>query len=147
MISLLCQPSGITPCWLRGGTRIRLWRKVVTGPLELKRAEKIIGSGLEAHITLKIANSKMMECFANIDFAEVTITSSAEVMYMAPTLDMTMTGPMGTFEGVQAHIDVVAKDLANKCARCWRVLEEVVHHPDTHLCNRCTDAVQALEPE
>ena len=31
-----------------------------------------------------------------------------------------------------------------KCARCWRVLEET--RPDTHLCNRCTDAVAALEP-
>ena len=31
-----------------------------------------------------------------------------------------------------------------KCARCWRVLEEVVSRPDTHLCDRCTDALAAL---
>jgi isoleucyl-tRNA synthetase len=32
-----------------------------------------------------------------------------------------------------------AKAKGEKCARCWRVLEEV--NPVTHLCRRCTDAV------
>lgn len=35
-----------------------------------------------------------------------------------------------------------AKASGEKCARCWRVLEET--KPDTHLCDRCTDAVAAL---
>ena len=33
------------------------------------------------------------------------------------------------------------KATGDKCARCWRVLEET--RADTHLCNRCTDAVAA----
>ena len=39
----------------------------------------------------------------------------------------------------------VAATLAagEKCARCWMVLEEVKTHPQTHLCNRCTEAVAA----
>ncbi len=32
-----------------------------------------------------------------------------------------------------------------KCARCWMVLEEVASHPQTHLCNRCTDAVAVTQ--
>ena len=31
-----------------------------------------------------------------------------------------------------------------KCVRCWMVLEDVKKHPDTHLCDRCTDAVAQL---
>jgi len=43
------------------------------------------------------------------------------------------------FEGAK-----FAKAQGHKCARCWRVLEET--DPDSHLCNRCTDAIGALEP-
>jgi isoleucyl-tRNA synthetase len=34
----------------------------------------------------------------------------------------------------------------DKCARCWMVLPEVGKNPNhTDLCNRCADAVEALE--
>jgi isoleucyl-tRNA synthetase len=39
---------------------------------------------------------------------------------------------------------VVERAVGEKCARCWMVLEEVISHPKTHLCDRCTDAVAAL---
>jgi isoleucyl-tRNA synthetase len=122
---------------------IRLLRKFVTGQLELKRAEKIIGSSLEARVVLKIANPDALAALDGLDFAEIAITSTAEVTSMAPNLDMTMTGPMGTVEPLQLHVEVTEAP-GDKCARCWRVLEET--RPDTHLCNRCTDAVAALEP-
>ena len=38
-----------------------------------------------------------------------------------------------------------AKASGEKCARCWRVLEEVDAH--THLCNRCTGAVKGSAAE
>jgi isoleucyl-tRNA synthetase len=50
--------------------------------------------------------------------------------------------PSDAFTLANDDIKVVfAKAFGEKCARCWRVLEEVKAHPDTHLCNRCTDAV------
>jgi isoleucyl-tRNA synthetase len=35
----------------------------------------------------------------------------------------------------------------DKCARCWMILPEVGHNQTcSELCNRCVDAVSALEP-
>ena len=54
-------------------------RRVITGALELKRAEKIIGSSLEASIDIYIS-SMMYSKLQNIDFAEIAITSSATII-------------------------------------------------------------------
>jgi isoleucyl-tRNA synthetase len=110
-------------------SRIRELRKLVTGTLEIVRADKKIGSSLEADITLHVSEPTDKVLFDSVDLAELAITSKANV-------EVGGTNPTVVFRPASGE----------KCARCWRVLEEVVHHPDTHLCNRCTDAVQALEP-
>jgi isoleucyl-tRNA synthetase len=77
--------------------------------------------------------------FDIVDLAEITITSTAKVE-IAAALDGLYNVP--EIKGAGARF---AKASGEKCARCWRVLEET--HPDTHLCNRCTDAVAALPPK
>jgi isoleucyl-tRNA synthetase len=124
------------PGLVKKWSRIRELRRVITGALELARADKIIGSSLEAAPVLLVTDAADEALFDAVDLAEVTITSTATVE-MAATLDGLYTVP--EIKGAGARF---AKASGEKCARCWRVLEEV--KAQTHLCNRCTDAVAAL---
>ena len=54
-------------------------RKVVTGALEKKRSEKLIGSSLESSIEIYVT-SEVLELVKNIDFSEISITSKAELI-------------------------------------------------------------------
>jgi isoleucyl-tRNA synthetase len=63
----------------------------------------------------------------------VAITSTASVETSAG-LD-----GLYTLQEVKGAGVKFVKASGDKCARCWRVLEET--HTDTHLCNRCTDAI------
>jgi isoleucyl-tRNA synthetase len=116
---------------------IRSIRSVVTGALELARAEKKIGSSLEA-APIVFATSRGEGVLTNVDFAEILITSGVEIRDLNEA-------PEDAFELPNGPIKVkFAPATGEKCARCWMVLEEV--KAPTHLCNRCTDAVAALEP-
>ena len=119
-------------------TRVRELRRVVTGALELARADKTIGSSLEAAPVLVVSEASDKALFDSIDLAEIAITSVASVE-VAASLDGLYMVP--EIKGAAARF---VKASGDKCARCWRVLEET--RADTHLCNRCTDAVGALEP-
>ena len=118
--------------------RIRELRRVVTGALELARADKSIGSSLEAAPVLMVCDPADKALFESIDLAEIAITSLASVESVA-SLDGFFA--IAEIKGAGAKF---AKAGGAKCARCWRVLEET--RADTHLCNRCTGAVAALEP-
>ena len=63
------------PDLVRKWSRIRELRRVVTGALEFKRAEKIIGSSLEAGAVLGVTDENDMELFRFVDLAEIAITS------------------------------------------------------------------------
>jgi isoleucyl-tRNA synthetase len=128
------------PDLVRKWSRIRELRRVLTGALELARADKSIGSSLEAAPVLVVTDAADKALFDTIDLAEIAITSTAAVEVAS---DLAGLYAVAEIKGAAAKF---AKADGEKCARCWRVLEEVVQHPDTHLCNRCTDAVAALGP-
>jgi isoleucyl-tRNA synthetase len=123
---------------IRKWSRVRDLRRLVTGALELARADKVIGSSLEAAPVLAVSDPADKALFDSIDLAEIAITSVASVE-ISDSFDGFYTLP--EIKGAGAKF---VKATGGKCARCWRVLEET--HPDTHLCNRCTEAVGALEP-
>ena len=132
--------SWANPALIEKWTRIRELRRVITGALELERAAKKIGSSLEAAPTLYLADETDADLLASVALAEVAITSGIHVLAVA--------APADAFSLPDVKGASVAATLASgeKCARCWMVLDEVKTHPATHLCNRCTDAVAALEP-
>jgi isoleucyl-tRNA synthetase len=130
----------INPNLIGKWLRIRDLRRVVTGALELARADKHIGSSLEAAPVLVVTDASDKALFDTIDLAEVAITSTATVEVSS---DLSGLYAIAEIRGAAAKF---AKADGGKCARCWRVLEEVMRHPDTHLCDRCSDAVGALEP-
>ena len=117
--------------------RVRALRRVVTGALELARAEKRIGSGLQAAPAV-YAGPEYVRAFADLNLAEIAITSDARLVEGAP--------PVGAFvlPDVPGVGVVSAPAAGEKCERCWKVLPEVgrdARAPGT--CRRCADAVAA----
>ncbi|MGO8919362.1 MAG: isoleucine--tRNA ligase [Stellaceae bacterium] len=115
--------------------RIRELRRVVTGALELERAQKRIGSSLQASVAV-YADAAYVAALADLDLAEICITSDGTLSTAPP--------PAGAFALPEvAGVGVVVGPASGeKCQRCWRILPEVgalASHPD--LCRRCADAV------
>jgi isoleucyl-tRNA synthetase len=118
--------------------RIRTLRRVVTGALEIKRRDKVIGASLEARPVLYVAEADA-KLFDGIDLGEIAITSGGRIS--------TGTTPDDGFTLSDVPGAAVAFHHAegDKCARCWMILPEVgsnPEHPD--LCNRCSKAVDGL---
>jgi isoleucyl-tRNA synthetase len=116
--------------------QIRDLRRVVTGALELERAAKRIGAGLQAAVTVH-AGADYAAALAGLDLATLSIVSAAELTD-APA-------PAGAFTlpDLPGIAVTVGPAEGEKCQRCWRVLPEigsVAAYPD--LCGRCADAVE-----
>ena len=112
--------------------KIKDIRKVITGALEKKRAAKIIGSSLEAHINVYLSK-EMKSNIENIDIAEIAITSSATLMAYESL------SPGFSIDEIKGIIVDVKKSNGSKCKRCWKFDNEI--NSDS-LCNRCKDAIK-----
>jgi len=132
--------ADVSPAWrdsALGDTyaRLRKIRGVVTAALELKRAEKTIGSSLQAAVTI-YAGEEYRGALAGVDLAELCIVSNAMLIFGAAPADAF------TLADVPNVAVVVGPAPGDKCQRCWRVLPEVGHHPGhDDLCDRCADAL------
>jgi len=90
-------------------------RAVVTGALEIERAQKRIGSSLEAAPQVYIADEKLRTLVQSVDFADVCITSGVEILSGEP--------PEEAFTLPDApDVAVVSRRAeGTKCARSWRI--------------------------
>jgi len=103
--------------------RVKEVRSVVTGALEIARAEKKIGSSLEAAPQVFVTDEDLMSGLAGVDMAEVCITSAIEVSGKAiPEGAFTLPSEPGV--GV-----VVTLAQGRKCARSWRITKDVGSDP------------------
>ncbi|MEQ8695204.1 MAG: class I tRNA ligase family protein, partial [Bauldia litoralis] len=115
--------------------KVRALRRVVTGALELERAEKRIGASLEAAPVVH-ADAAHVEAMSGVDLAEIGITSGATL-----TTDPAPDGAF-TLPDVPAVAVVPQKAEGGKCARCWRVTDDIGVEPSLpEVCGRCADAV------
>ena len=112
---------------------IRNIRKVVTGALEKKREERIIGSSLEASIEIYV-DKKIKPIIEDIDFAEISITSNAKL------LEKNSSTKGFILENYKDIIVNIKKADGKKCNRCWKISEEVKN--DNDICNRCDDIIK-----
>ena len=103
--------------------KVRHVRRVVTGALELERAAKRIGSSLEAHPVVFIADPELFAAVVDIDLAEVCITSGAALVEGE--------GPAEAFRLPDVAGVAVVPELAQgkKCARSWKVSPAVGEDP------------------
>jgi isoleucyl-tRNA synthetase len=95
--------------------KLRNIRRVVTGALEIERAQKRIGSSLEAHPVIYIADPDLFAAAVEADLAEMCITSGA-VLVEGEGLPEAFRLPDA------ARVAVVPR-LAEgrKCARSWKI--------------------------
>ena len=119
---------------------IKRVRRVVTGALEIERANKRIGSALEASPQVFIDNPQLLSALEGIDFAEICITSGIEIVE-GEAREGAFTLPDVPGVGV-----VPRKATGNRCARSWRYTDDVGSDPDfPDLSARDAAAVRELD--
>ncbi|CAE7722163.1 ileS [Symbiodinium necroappetens] len=120
-------------------SKVRDVRRVITGALELERADKRLGSSLQGHPEVFVARPDLLAAVADVDMADIAITSAITVTEGE--------GPAEAFRLDEVAGVAVTVRLAEgeKCERCWKVLPEVGSIPEAPgTCRRCADAVQHL---
>ena len=100
---------------------IRKTRAAVTGALEIERANKVIGSSLEAAPEVYIKDAAAFAAASSVDFAEACITSAITLHQGG--------GPSTAF-----RLDDVAvvshKAEGLKCARSWKISKDIGQDKD-----------------
>ncbi|MBL4758952.1 MAG: class I tRNA ligase family protein, partial [Rhizobiales bacterium] len=117
---------------------IRAARRVVTGALEIERADKRLGSSLEASPVMYVSDPALLAALEGLDMAELCITSGLEICPLkdAPEDAYRLSEASDKVAVVVHHAD------GQKCGRCWMVLEDVgsdASHPT--ICARCANVV------
>ncbi|HEY0223851.1 MAG TPA: class I tRNA ligase family protein, partial [Pseudolabrys sp.] len=104
--------------------KVRTVRRVVTGALEIERAQKRIGSSLEAHPIVHVSDEDLFEAVIDVDLAEICITSAATLVKDA--------GPANAFRLPDVTGVAVIPNLAEgtKCARSWKILTNIGADPE-----------------
>jgi isoleucyl-tRNA synthetase len=99
--------------------KVKQVRRVVTGALELERAEKKIGSSLEAAPVVHVTDPELAAAIEGVDMAEIAITSGLTLKADA--------APAGAYvqDDVRGVAVVPALAAGTKCARSWRYTDDV----------------------
>ena len=82
-------------------------RNICNISIEEKRASKEIGSSLEASLKINL-DKKLNKISKDVDFSELCITSSAEVIYL---------------ENSETKVQTL-KSEGSKCQLCWKIIKE-----------------------
>jgi isoleucyl-tRNA synthetase len=103
--------------------KVRQVRRVITGALEIERAQKRIGSSLEADPIVYVSDQDLFAALIDIDLKEVAITSAATLVAGE--------GPAAAFrlDGIPGVAVEVGRAQGRKCARSWRISESVGSDP------------------
>ena len=109
--------------------------------LEEERIKRVIGSPLEAQVSLIIADDSLRTlCEAHHEtLAEAFVVSSVQVVPDGATRGG------AAREGVPGGVEVrVERAPGEKCQRCWKYLASVGSQPaHPQLCERCVEVVSA----
>ena len=119
---------------------IRKVRRVVTGALEIERAQKRIGSSLEAAPKVYIADADLAQLIESVDFADICITSAITIIEGE--------APADAFRLDDVHGVAVTSEKASgiKCARSWRYFDPKTADPEfPDITPRDAQAMRELE--
>jgi len=140
-VHLLEWPA-VDPAWDDAALDLR-WRRLrsvrgqATREIEPMRRDKIVGSSLEADLTVLCYHPAYVALLGSVDFAELAITAKVEVCEGDPAVAQQIGDlPVDAEEWVRIE---ARKTEYEKCGRCWRHLPEVKQ--DGALCDRCEGAV------
>ena len=128
-------------------TRLLSLRDAVNGELEKLRQDKVVGTSLEAAVSLTTDGelARLLETYRDV-LPMLFITSTVTLATGTPAGDAgdgtVYSEPAGT-----ARIEVSRVDAA-KCPRCWRwvrpaaaAMSEAEADDETEVCERCADAL------
>lgn len=114
--------------------KIRELRSVITGAIEVQRAQKKLGSSLQAHPHIVLNETfKNLVNGSDMDLAEISISS---LVTQKDKLEGDVFEHAET-PGIQVQIHLAEGE---KCVRCWRILEEVKKR-ETKICDRCNEVL------
>ncbi|HKA47734.1 MAG TPA: class I tRNA ligase family protein, partial [Methyloceanibacter sp.] len=119
---------------------IRAARRVITGALEIERKEGRIGSSLEAAPKVYLSDRGLRDTLAGVDLAEIAITSGIQLI--------SGDGPDAAFrlDDVPGVAVLFAAAKGTKCARSWKILEDVGSDPEfPELSRRDAEAVRQFD--
>lgn len=123
---------------------VLVFRSHVTEALELKRAEKLIGSSLEAKVKIYVSNQSHDELLQSVDFADICIVSNTElVKKFIEGVEVKQTFQEKNIINIPTIQIFVEKASGAKCERCWKYTEDVgsdAAHPT--ICKRCAEVVK-----
>ena len=119
---------------------LRAVRRLITAQIETARRDGVVGSSLQAAVELAFSEREA-GIFAGYDWEELAIVSKVELLVQPDAASVFLNGAAG--EGGAAHLPPVVRAAPGcKCARCWKVLDEVGSVPaHPTLCLRCADVV------
>ncbi|RWP37762.1 isoleucine--tRNA ligase [Mesorhizobium sp.] len=102
--------------------KVRQVRRVVTGALEIARAQKVIGSSLEAVPVVTLDDAALEAAISDVDMAEMAITSDLVFAHgNAPSGAFTL----DDVKGVAVVVEKAEDRGLLKCARSWRYTADV----------------------
>jgi isoleucyl-tRNA synthetase len=101
--------------------KVRMVRRVVTGALEIERAQKRIGASLEAAPAIYVADPNLFAALVDVDWAEVSITPAATLAQGEPDAFQ--------LDEVPSVAVVPGRAEGRKCARSWKITAAVGTDP------------------
>jgi len=106
--------------------KVRQMRRVVTGALEIARANKLIGSSLEAVPTVYLDDRQLEKDIEGVDMAEIVITSGLVFSYGRAPADAFV---LDDVKGIAVVVGKAEDEGLRKCARSWRYTADVGSDP------------------
>jgi isoleucyl-tRNA synthetase len=104
--------------------KLRRLRLVVTGAIEIARANKEIGSSLEARPRVFVADPSFLHALDGVDFAEICITSDIAIEASSSAPDSAFR--LSDTPGVAV---IVERAAGIKCARSWKYFDAATADP------------------
>ncbi|MER9017930.1 isoleucine--tRNA ligase [Mesorhizobium sp. M0898] len=107
--------------------KVRQVRRVVTGALEIARAQKVIGSSLEAVPVVTLDDAVLEAAIADVDMAEMAITSDLAIVHGKASAG---SFTLDDVKGVAVVVEKAEDRGLVKCARSWRYTADVGSDPE-----------------
>jgi isoleucyl-tRNA synthetase len=121
-------------------SKVRDLRRVITGALEIARADKKIGASLQASPRV-FAPAEFLALTRDLPMDDICITSNIAISEGAPPAEAYT---LPDVPGVGVIVDLAGGE---KCLRCWKVLPDVGKHKHSGVCERCDGAVALIAAE
>ena len=116
--------------------KFKVIRKVVNAAIEVERANKIIGSSLEASAIINFKDKNVLNIIKSVDFRENCITSDLETNFRE---ELKVNEVLS--QDSLALVEII-KAKGEKCNRCWKYSQNCSETYGKLLCPRCTHVLE-----